>query len=429
MKIADAVAALGPGALTEEALRRHIFPLFSRSLAAPGIYLANHSLGRPLDQTEDDLREGFAHWQTKLGDAWGPWQQEEQQHRSRLARLIGAPRPDCIIPKTSAGQGLRTVLNALPHGSCDIPRVLSTASEFDSVDIILKQYAAVGRIHLQLVNCHAPDGSIDLSPLMDAIVESAHGRRRDDASSSGVSNIDLVVISQVLFATGQVVPHLDRLAAECHRSGARLLVDAYHAIGVFPLDVAAMHADFMIGGSYKYLRGGPGAAFLYISPDALRSGLQPIDIGWFAKDQHFAYERPDPPRFAPGGDAFLEATPPVLTWYQARAGQQLALALSVDRIRAYNLDRLSRLKRYLAEAAIAASGADEEHGGFLTVKHSEAPSLVQTLEQRGVITDARGRWLRLSPDYLTTDTQMRETAATLASVFATGGAAIPRAHA
>jgi kynureninase len=413
MTISESVAALGPGALTEEALRRHIFPLFSRSLAAPGIYLANHSLGRPLDQTEDDLREGFAHWQTKLGDAWEPWQEEEQQHRSRLAQLIGAPRTDCIIPKTSAGQGLRTVLNALPHVSGDVPRVLSTASEFDSVDIVLKQYAAVGRIRLQLVDCHTADGSIDLAPLFAAIP----------------GNVDLVVVSQVLFATGQVIPHLDRLAAECHRSGARLLVDAYHAIGVFPVDVAAMQADFMIGGSYKYLRGGPGAAFLYISPDALQNGgLQPIDIGWFAKDQHFAYERPDPPRFAPGGDAFLEATPPVLTWYQARAGQQLTLALGAGRIRAYNLGRLGLLKRYLAEAGIAATGADEQHGGFLTVEHADAASLAKSLERRGVITDARGKWLRLSPDYLTTDSQMREAAAALATVFATGDATIPGAH-
>jgi kynureninase len=231
--------------------------------------------------------------------------------------------------------------------------------------------------------------------------------------SSGVGNIDLVVVSQVLFATGQVIPHLDRLAAACHLSGARLLVDAYHAVGVFPVDVAAMQADFMIGGSYKYLRGGPGAAFVYISPAALESGLQPVDIGWFAKEKPFLYDRPNPPRFAPGGDAFLEGTPPVLTWYQARAGQQLTLALGVDRIRIYNLDRLSRLKGYLAEAGIAATGADEQHGGFLTVEHPEAPSLVPALEQRGVITDARSRWLRLSPDYLITDTQMRETAATL----------------
>ena len=290
MSLAHAVAAMGPGVLTEDALRLHVFPLFSNTLAVPGIYLANHSLGRPLDQTEDDLQEGFQLWQTRLGDAWGPWLEEEQAHRSRLAQLIGASRSDCIVPKTSAGQGLRTVLNALPG----VPRVVSTTGEFDSVDVILKQYAALGRITLQSVTCETPEGGIDLSQLMQKI--------RD--------GVDLVVISQVMFMTGQVVPNLDLLAQHCHEAGARLLVDAYHAVGVFPIDVATMTADFMIGGSYKYLRGGPGAAFLYLSPDALSSGLQPIDIGWFAKDQPFLYERPDPPRFARDGDAFLESTPP-----------------------------------------------------------------------------------------------------------------------
>jgi kynureninase len=396
MSLADAVAAIGPGALTEDALRRHIFPLFSKTLAMPGIYLANHSLGRPLDQTEDDLREGFHHWQTKLGDAWDPWLDEEHAHRSRIAQLIGAPRPDCIVPKTSAGQGLRTVLNALPG----VPRVVSTTSEFDSIDVILKQYAALGKITLQLVTCQAPDGSIDLSQLTQEIHAGA----------------DLVIISQVMFMTGQVVPNLDLLAEDCHRAGARLLVDAYHSIGVFPVDVAAMNADFMIGGSYKYLRGGPGAAFLYISPAALSSDLNPIDIGWFAKDHPFLYERPNPPRFAPGGNAFLESTPPALTYYQARAGQQLTLHLGAARIRAYNIDRLSRLKQYLADSGIAAQGADNKHGGFLTIENSAATTLAQTLERSGITTDARDKWLRLSPDYLTPDSALREVAAALASV-------------
>jgi kynureninase len=397
--LADAVAALGPGALTEDALRLHIFPLFSKTLAVPGIYLANHSLGRPLDQTEDDLREGFHLWQSKLGNAWDAWLEAEHAHRSRIAQILNAPRPDCIVPKVSAGQGLRTVLNSLPHGSNIVPRVLTTASEFDSVDVVLKQYAAVGRIHLQTVSCHSVDGTLDLAPLFEAIP----------------NGTDLVIVSQVLFMTGQVVPDLDRLAAQCHQHGARLLVDAYHAIGVFPVDVTAMGADFIIGGSYKYLRGGPGAAFLYISPDALAGGLQPIDIGWFAKEKPFFYERPDPPRFALGGDAFLESTPPVLTYYQARAGQQLTLLLGVTRIREYNLDRLRRLKQYLATTGITAQGADGEHGGFLTVEHPDASALAVLLEQHGVITDARHRWLRLSPDYLTTDAQIREAADAVAS--------------
>jgi kynureninase len=398
MNLAEAVAAMGSGALTEEHLRLHVFPLFSTTLARPGIYLANHSLGRPLDQTEEDLREGFHLWQSKLGDAWDGWMDEEQAHRSRLAQLVGATRPDCIVPKTSAGQGLRTVLNALPG----VPRVVSTMGEFDSVDVILKQYAAVGRISLQLVGCLSADGSIDLSELMEKIHD----------------GVDLMVISQVMFMTGQIVHGLDAVAEQCHRVGARLLVDAYHAVGVFPIDVDRMNADFMIGGSYKYLRGGPGAAFLYVSPDALSSGLKPIDIGWFAKDQPFNYERPDPPRFGSGGDAFLESTPPILTYYQARAGQQLTLQLGVARIREYSMDRLGRLKRYLADAGIEAEGADDSHGAFLTIETDSAVTIAKTLEGSGITTDARGRFLRLSPDYLTPDNSLRDAAASVASVAA-----------
>jgi kynureninase len=400
MSLEQAIAAIGPGVLTEESLRLHVYPLFSKTLTTPGIYLANHSLGRPLDQAEDDLREGFRFWQSKLGGAWEPWLEEEQAHRSRLARLIGAPRYDCVVPKTSAGQGLRTVLNALPG----VPRVVSTTGEFDSVDVILKHYAASGKISLQAIPCGAPDDNVDLTQLMQRV----HG------------GVDLVVISQVMFMTGQVVPNLDLLAEHCHQAGALLLVDAYHAVGVFPVDVVAMKADFMIGGSYKYLRGGPGAAFLYVAPDVLSSGLRPIDIGWFAKDQPFRYERPNPPRFASGGDAFLESTPPVLTYYQARAGQQFTLQMGVDRIRAYSMDRLSRLKRYLADSGIEAKGADSSHGGFLTIKDPEAISLAQTLEHQGITTDARSRWLRLSPDCLTPDSALREVAVALASICETG---------
>jgi kynureninase len=53
----------------------------------------------------------------------------------------------------------------------------------------------------------------------------------------------------------------------------------------------------------------------------------------------------------------------------------------------------------------------------LTIENPEAVSLSKALEQRGVITDARGRWLRLSPDYLTPDSALREVAATLASIL------------
>jgi kynureninase len=400
MTIEEAVAALGSGPLTEESVRTHLFPLFSRTLAAPGVYLENHSLGRPLDQTEDDLREAAQLWQAKLGAAWTDWSHAERDHRARIAQIIHAPRPDCIVPKVSAGQGLRTVLNALPG----TPRVLATTAEFDSVDVILKQYAAARRIQLRLIAVHGPDGTLNIVPLEDAIAAGA----------------DLVIVPQVFFMITQIIPNLDRLAQHCHAHGARLLVDAYHSIGVFPVDVAAMQADFVIGGSYKYLRGGPGAGFLYLSPTALTSGLHPLDIGWFAKEQVFGFDRPDPPRFAPGGDAFLESTPAVFTYYQARAGQQFTLALGVGRIRAYTLDRLQRLKRYLAEAGVTARGADEAHGGFLTVHHADARAIANLLHERGIHADARHDTIRLGPDLLSTDADLRLAAQILADVLSQG---------
>lgn len=392
--IADAIAALGNGPLNEPALARYVFPLFSKVLETTDIYLSNHSLGRPLDQTSRDVLEAMTLWQGKLGSAWDDWLAEQAAFRSRLAKLIGAPRPDCIVPKTSAGQGLRTVLNALPG----TPRVVATRGEFDSVDLILKQYAARQRIQIHWVE-PAENDQFRLEPLIEAVAAGA----------------DLAVVSQVMFTTGQVMHGLDRLAEACHASGARLLIDAYHAIGVFPVDVAELHADFVIGGSYKYLRGGPGACFLYISPGTLASGLAPLDVGWFGKRDAFLYQRPDPPQFASGGDAFLESTPPVLTYYQACAGQQFTLAIGVRRLREYQLDRLGRLKRYLADTGIESTGADADHGAFLTIRLSEAASLASALAKHGIHTDARGHYLRLCPDLLTRDEELKTAADILTS--------------
>ncbi|HVS55374.1 MAG TPA: aminotransferase, partial [Casimicrobiaceae bacterium] len=86
-RIAHAIAALGPGNLTEGGIRQHIAPLFSRVLGANrnGAYFANHSLGRPLDATADDLAQAIGLWQSKLGDAWDDWLAEIGAYRARLA--------------------------------------------------------------------------------------------------------------------------------------------------------------------------------------------------------------------------------------------------------------------------------------------------------------------------------------------------------
>jgi kynureninase len=396
-RIEAAVAALGPGPLDEEKLRACIAPLFSRVLDAGRgrIYLANHSLGRPLDAMEDDVREGLGAWYARMGDAWCAWSAEMDAHRARLALLLGAERSDCVVPKASAGQGLRAVLNAFDG----VPRIVATRGEFDSLDVILREYARRGRIVLTMVEPRA-DGEFAAADLLAAIAPAT----------------DLVVVSQVMFQTGQRLPDLDAIVARAHAIGACVLLDVYHSLGVFPVDIAALGVDFAVGGSYKYLRGGPGACFLAIAPSHLDTGFATLDVGWFAKASPFAYERPDPPRFAAGGDAWLESTPAVLPNFQARAGQVFTRAIGVERLREHSLALQRRLVGLLAERGIAARGGAEDRGAFVVVRHDNVRAWSAALEARGIVTDARGEWLRLCPDVLTTEAELRTACGALGKI-------------
>jgi len=384
------------GALSEENLRAQAWPLFSRILkrSARSIYLANHSLGRPPDRTAEDIAQGVDAWYSAMNDAWDPWMEAHKRFRELTATLINAPGADCIVTKTAAGQGLRAVLNALPGK----PRIVATTGEFDSLDFILRVYRDKGRIDLALVPARA-DGEF----------------HPEDISKAVNAGCDLLVVSSVMFRTGQVLGGLPELVRKAHAAGAKVLVDVYHGAGVIPTDVSALDADFAVGGSYKYLRGGPGACWLYVRPDHLDT-LRTLDTGWFAKKDVFSYQRPEPPAFAPGGEGWNESTPPVLVPYQALAGLEFTLAVGVERLRAYSLMQQQRLKQLLGAEGIEAAGASEERGAFLIVKHARAGDLAKAMDARGVHVDARGEYLRLCPDILNPDSELIAAARELGSI-------------
>ena len=398
-RIAAALAPLGDGPLSEAGIRRHVAPLFGRALArsASRIYLANHSLGRPLDAMEDDVREALAAWYGSMGEAWVAWDAEMRAYRARLAALLGASRPDTVVPKSSAGQGLRAVLHALEGR----PRVVATSGEFDSLDVILRAFAHRGRIELAVVGPR-DNGRFD----------------SDDVIAAIGARADLVVVSQVMYQTGQLPGGVDRIVGAAHAAGGRVLLDVYHSLGVLPVDVAALDVDFAVGGAYKYLRGGPGAAFVYVAPRHLDGGLATLDIGWFAKAERFRYERPDPPRFAPGGDAWLESTPPVLPFYQARAGQLFTQAIGVTRLRAHSLAPQRALVEALAARGIVADGGTADRGAFVVVRRDDAGRLAERMKSAGIDVDARGPWLRLCPDVLTSGEEIERAAEALARAAA-----------
>jgi L-cysteine/cystine lyase len=98
-------------------------------------------------------------------------------------------------------------------------------------------------------------------------------------------NTRLVVISHVLWNTGQVLPLAD-ICAVCHAyptqaQPVRVLVDAAQSVGVLPLNLADIGVDFYAFTGHKWLCGPAGAGGFYTHPEALDS-LQPTFVGWRA---------------------------------------------------------------------------------------------------------------------------------------------------
>ena len=379
----------GDAPLDEALIARRVRPLFSRALA-PGrpVYLANHSLGRPPDRMADDVAAALQAWYRDMGEAWEEWLAAREEFRALTAQLVGAASGDSIVTKTSASQGLRAVLNALDGRL----RVVATDAEFDSLDFVLRVYRERGRIDLALVPPRA-------EAILDALTE----------------RTDLIVVSTVLFRTGEIVDGIDAVVRRARELGARVLLDVYHHAGVLPLDLGALDADFAVGGSYKYTRGGPGACWLYVHPR--QHGLRTLDTGWFAKEAPFSYARPEPPRFAAGGNAWLESTPPVTACVQALAGLEFTLKIGVERLRAYHLAQKARFAEMLGARGVSAVGAGARHGAFLSVTHADAGALASQLAKRGVKTDARGDRLRLCADLLNSDAELAYAAETVATLL------------
>jgi kynureninase len=410
MNLDLALSGLGNGPLDEGLIRAHIAPLFSRVLARQEIYLANHSLGRPLDHMVDSVASALDAWYGTMDEAWGRngWMGALAEYRRCISDLIGLDDPRGVVPKTSAGQGLRAVLNAFPQ---DRPvRVVATRGEFDSLDFILKAYGDAGRAEVTWVDARGLDGTV---PIYDGA----------DVAAAITPGCDLVVVSQVIFSTGQVLPNLTQVVQSAHQVGAKVLLDTYHSAGVFPFSVRDLDVDFAVGGCYKYLRGGPGACWLAIHPRHQET-MRTLDTGWFAKRDVFSYHRAEPtePPFAvraTGGDGWLESTPPILTYYQALPGLRFTLALGVNRIRAYSLQQLTDLRQHFKAAGIPhhAPADPAAWGGYALVPHADTSGLVQRLKAHGVNTDARGGHVRFGPDLLNTSDELARAVEVLKAQF------------
>ena len=113
--------------------------------------------------------------------------------------------------------------------------------------------------------------------------------------------------------------------------GALVSLDAFHSVGIIPVDVKALGVDFLSGGVLKWLCGGPGGAFLYASPEATRS-LSPSFTGWQAHERPFAFE--NDMHYAADAWRWLNGTPPIPALFAAIEGPRIVRQAGIEAVRA-----------------------------------------------------------------------------------------------
>ncbi|HEU4631374.1 MAG TPA: aminotransferase class V-fold PLP-dependent enzyme [Gemmatimonadaceae bacterium] len=375
---------------------RDHFPILARST-----YLVSNSLGAMPRLTRDRLLEYADAWDTLGVRAWAQgWWEMPRRVGDEIAPLIGAGAGEVVmVPNVSQAQA--AVVSALRYdGGRDT--IVTTALDFPSVRYV---YDALGaRLGARILAVPSDDGmTIDTDRLLAAIDE----RTR------------LVAVSHVLFRSAYVMD----AAAICRRArqvGALVSLDAYHAVGVIPVDVRALDVDFYVGGVLKWLCGGPGGAFLYVRPE-LAAELAPAVTGWQAHARPFAFE--ETMDYAPDMARWLGGTPPVPALYAAMEGPRLVREAGVAAIRAKSMRQTARLIE-LAEARgypVRAPRDPARRGGTVALDVAHGYEVAQYLLARDVVVDYRpNAGIRVAPHFYTTDDELEMAVATIDEALTSG---------
>jgi len=235
-----------------------------------------------------------------------------------------------------------------------------------------------------------------------------------------------VLMSAVFFERGEIAHDLGHVAEACARHGAELLVDAYHALGVVPFDLAERGLDraFVVGGGYKYLQLGEGNCFLRTPPGC---AMRPVITGWFSEFEELAEgERAEKVVYGGGSMRFAGATFDPTPLYRGAAVMDFfeAQELTPGFLRAVSRHQVGLLASTFRSLSLDAriisldgTISTEDRAGFLALDAPDAAALSRDLLARGVHTDARSRHLRFGPAPYLSDTQLVDAMETLGEVI------------
>ncbi|MDP9101156.1 MAG: aminotransferase class V-fold PLP-dependent enzyme [Actinomycetota bacterium] len=356
---------------------RDDYPVLARTT-----YLASHTLGAMHRETPDRLAAYTRLWAERGVVAWDEWMPEMTRVADLVGSLVGAPAGTTVM-RQNVADILGDVITSLDW-SGERNRLVTSALDWPGS---LNTFSQLPRLGGQTLVIEAePDGiAFDLDRMLAAIDERTL----------------LVACSHVLFRTSTVVD-VAALVRRAHEVGALCLVDGYQAAGTLPVDVVALGADVYLGGSVKYLSGGPGNGWLYAAPDVSES-LRPVTTGWFGTAAPFAF---DPElAYAPGVMRFAGGTPGVPAAYAAAPAYEALAGIGIARVR----ERSQSMTQPLVEAAIERGFTvrspvePTRRGGHVTIDPGDSQAVHDELHSRGFVVDHRpGVGIRVSPHFYNT---------------------------
>jgi len=375
--------------------RREEFPTL-----ASGIHLLSHSLGPVPIAARDSMRTYCDAWENHAGeDAWATsWWELTDQVGDRLARIIGGARGSVQI-QPNASIGLSTVASCFEFASAKRNKVVTSALDFPSTEYI---WDAQRRLGAQLTVVPSDDG---LTVPVDRLL-----REIDETTC-------LVALSHVSFLSSHRVPARE-IVEHAHRKGALVLLDVYQSAGVMVLEAENWSVDFMIGGTIKWLCGGPACGYLYVRPD-LQLDLQPKLTGWVAHERPFDFSRA-PMHYASSIRRFAQGTPGIPGLYSALPGLQVVEEVGVAEIESESRRRTQWMIEFGVEHGwkVNSPRHPDERGGSVMIGVGDGPAMVERLNRQKVFVDCRpGVGLRISPHFFNTDEEVEEAMNILAALI------------
>jgi selenocysteine lyase/cysteine desulfurase len=341
-------------------------------------YLASCSYGALSLDVEAAVQE-YLQLRHRVGADWGAWIGKQERIRALLAELLDAPARDIAIT-TSLSQGVNAVASAL---NLTAPRNEIVVTEFDFPTTAQIWHAQAARgARVLTVRADASSQRLPLAAFEALITD----------------RTALVAVPLICYWNGARVD-VEPIIRLAHERGARVFVDAYQAVGTFPISCRTLGADFLGAGCTKYLIGSAGIGFVHVR-DSERSPLQPTATGWFAQEDTHAM---DASRHAPARDArrFESGTPNVPALYPAEAGLELLRSVgqpviwqTIEGLTAQIIDEARQ-----AGIRLATPTGSGQYGAMIALATGNEAMLVNALQSDGVIVTSRRGNLRVAPHF------------------------------